>query len=142
MADLPINPRLSIPEREIAFATSTSSGPGGQHVNRVETRVTLLFDLEASESLSAEQRERIRERLATRINKAGVLRVTSQKHRSQAANREAATERFAALLADALEEEPSRKPTRPSRAAKRRRLRKKRRRGEIKRLRKPPKVGE
>jgi len=142
MADLPINPRLSIPEREITFATSTSSGPGGQHVNRVETRVTLLFDLEASESLNAEQRERIRERLATRINKAGVLRVSSQKHRSQAANREAAAERFAALLADALEEEPPRKPTRPSRAAKRRRLRKKRRRGEIKRLRKPPKVEE
>lgn len=136
--DITVNPRLTIPEREVSFETSTSSGPGGQNVNKVETRVTLLFDLAASESLEPEHKQKIRNRLATRINKAGVLRVVSQKHRSQSANRQAATERFAALLAEALEETPRRKKTRPSRAARRRRLKKKRRRSEIKKLRKPP----
>lgn len=136
--DITVNPQLTIPEREVSFETSTSSGPGGQHVNRTETRVTLLFDLAASESLDPEQEEKIRDRLATRINKAGVLRVVSQKHRSQSANRQAATERFAALLADALEEAPRRKKTKPTRAARRRRLKQKRRRSEIKKLRKPP----
>jgi ribosome-associated protein len=136
--DIEVNPQLTLPEREISFETSTSSGPGGQNVNKVETRVTLLFDLGASDSLAPEQKERIRERLATRINKAGVLRVVSQKHRSQSANRQVATERFAALLAEALEETPPRKTTRPSRTARRRRLQNKRRRSEIKKLRKPP----
>jgi len=136
--EIPVNPQLTIPEREVSFETSTSSGPGGQNVNKVETRVTLLFDLEASDSLDPEQKETIRDRLATRINKAGVLRVVSQKHRSQSANRQAATERFAALLAEALEQTPPRKKTKPSRTARRRRLRNKRRRSEIKKLRRPP----
>lgn len=140
--DIAVNPRLAIAEREVSFETSTSSGPGGQNVNKVETRVTLLFDLEASDSLDPEQKETIRDRLATRINKAGVLRVVSQKHRSQSANRQAATERFAALLAEALEPTPPRKTTKPSRAARRRRLRNKRRRGEIKKLRQPPRREE
>lgn len=140
--DIAVNPRLAIPEREVSFETSTSSGPGGQNVNKVETRVTLLFDLAASESLDPEQKETIRDRLATRINKAGVLRVVSQKHRSQSANRQAATERFAALLAEALEQTPPRKKTKPSRTARRRRLRNKRRRSEIKKLRQPPRREE
>lgn len=140
--DIAVNPRLAIAEREVSFETSTSSGPGGQNVNKVETRVTLLFDLEASDSLDPEQKETIRYRLATRINKAGVLRVVSQKHRSQSANRQAATERFAALLAEALEPTPPRKTTKPSRSARRRRLRHKRRRGEIKKLRQPPRREE
>ena len=138
MAEIIVNAQLAIPEQEISFETSTSSGPGGQNVNRVETRVTLLFDVEASESLDPAQKERIRERLATRINKAGVLRVVSQKHRSQSANRQETEERFARLVAEALEEKEPRKRTRPPRAAKRRRLQKKRRRSEVKRLRKPP----
>lgn len=142
MADLSVNAQLAIPEHEIYFETSTSSGPGGQNVNRVETRVTLLFDVEASESLDSEQKARIRERLATRINKAGVLRVVSQKHRTQSANKQETEERFARLLAEALEEEESRKKTRPTRAAKRRRLKKKRQRSEVKRLRKPPRRDE
>lgn len=133
---------LEIPEREIEFRTSTSSGPGGQNVNRVETRVTLLFDVGASETLDEEQKEKVRDHLATRINKAGVLRVTSQRHRTQSANRKAAEAKFADLIAQALEEEKKRKRTRPTKASKRRRLKKKRRRGEIKRLRKPPKRGD
>lgn len=126
---------LTIPESELVFETSTSSGPGGQNVNRVETRVTLRFDLEASPSLTGEQKERIREELATRITKAGVLRVVSQAHRTQAANRKEAVERFRTLLERALTPEPERKPTKVPKAAKRRRLRNKRHRSEIKKKR-------
>lgn len=133
-----ILPTLVIPETELSFATSRSSGPGGQNVNKVESRVTLLFDVEASPSLTAEHKARLRERLAGRINKQGVLRVVAQRHRTQAANREAAVERFAELLRQALAEEAPRRPTRPSASAKRRRAEAKRRRGEVKRARRAP----
>ena len=121
-----------IPRREIAFATSRSSGPGGQKVNKVETRVTLLFDLEASESLTPEQKETIGRRLASRISQEGVLRVTSQRHRTQARNRRAAEERFVELLAGALRPAPVRRPTRPTEASRRRRLDAKRQRSQRK----------
>lgn len=137
-----ITPELVLPDTEVSFATSRSSGPGGQNVNKVESRVTLLFDLEGSPSLTEEQRALLRSRLAGRVNKAGVLRVVAQKHRTQAANREEALERFARLLAEALEREPPRKPTRVPRRARRRRLEAKRRRGEVKRQRRPPEPPE
>ena len=133
-----IDDRLEIPDDELSFAASRSGGPGGQNVNKVETRMTLLWDLDGSPSLAAlgdEERERLRQRLATRLTKAGVLRVTSQRHRTQAANREAALERFAELLREALRPEVPRKPTRVPRAAKRRRLEQKRRHSERKRQR-------
>jgi ribosome-associated protein len=133
-----ITPALAIPDHEVTFATSRSSGPGGQNVNKVETRVTLLFDLEASPSLSGEQKDRLRERLRGRIGKAGVLRVVAQKHRTQAANREAALARFAELLREALAEEAPRRPTKKPAAARRRRVESKRRRGEVKRARRAP----
>lgn len=134
-AEIPIRDGLTIPESELVFETSTSSGPGGQNVNKVETRVTLRFDLEASQSLTDEQRETIREELATRVTKAGVLRVVCQAHRTQAANRKEAVERFQTLLDRALTPEAERKPTRVPKAAKRRRLRNKRHRSEIKKKR-------
>lgn len=136
-----IDDKIEIDEGELEFVTSRSSGPGGQNVNKLETRVTLRFDVEASPALDDEARARIRERLATRINKDGVLQVSSQRHRTQAQNRDAARERFAELLRDALSDDPPRRPTRMPRAVKKRRLENKRRRGEIKRRRsriKPP----
>jgi ribosome-associated protein len=135
---IPITEDLAIPDEEVAFTTSRSGGPGGQNVNKLETRVTLRFDLTASPSLSAEQKDRLRQRLATRITRDGIFHVTAQRHRTQAANREAAVERFAELLRENLREEAPRKKTRPSRAAKARRLEQKRRHSQRKRERAAP----
>jgi ribosome-associated protein len=132
---IPITDELAIPDEEVSFATSRSGGPGGQNVNKLETRVTVRFDVAGSPSLGEEQRRRILERLATRITRTGVFHVTSQKHRTQAENRSAAVARFAELLAEALREEIPRKPTRVSKAAKRRRVDEKRRHSQRKRER-------
>lgn len=142
MAAVEIDDGPAIPEAELSFATGPSSGPGGQNVNKVESRVTVAFDVTASPSLSDDQRRRIAERLASRLTKAGVLRVTSQRHRTQAANRKAAVERFAELLADALSEDPERRPTKVPKAARRRRLEAKRRRSRVKHERRSPALSE
>lgn len=133
-----INPELAVPDSELEIRTSRSGGPGGQNVNKLETRVTVRFDVLGSPSLSEEQRELIRDRLGTRISRAGVLQVSSQRHRTQAANREAAVARLAELLAAALTPEAERRPTRVPKAAKRRRLEDKRRRSQLKRERQAP----
>ena len=125
---------FAISEEELTFATSRSGGPGGQNVNKLETRVTVRFDL-ASPSLDDARRARIRERLATRVSRAGVLAVTSQRHRTQAANRDAAVARLVELLREALAEREPRRPTRPGRAARARRLHAKRLRSRRKRER-------
>lgn len=142
MAAVEIEGGPAIPEEELVFTTGPSSGPGGQHVNRAHTRATLSFDVAGSPSLSEEQRQRIAERLGSRLTRRGLLRVTSQRHRSQAANRKAALERFTELLADALSEDPERRPTRVPRAARRRRLDAKRRQSLIKRERRSPALPE
>jgi len=123
---------LEIPEHELEFAVSRSGGPGGQNVNKVSTRVTLRFNVDSSESLNGDQRRRIHSRLATRINKEGILQVTSQRTRSQELNRADVLERFAELLREALHKEPTRIPTRVSRAAKIKRVEEKKKRTEIK----------
>jgi len=135
---LEITADLALPEEELAFQASRSGGPGGQNVNKVATRVTLLFDVDGSPTLTEAQRARLRERLATRISNAGVLQVTSQRHRSQARNREEAVVRFVELLRWALAERPERRPARPPRAARERRLAGKKRRAKVKRERARP----
>jgi ribosome-associated protein len=135
---LVINDRLSIDESELDWEFARSSGPGGQNVNKVETKVTLRFDVDASRSLRNDQKNRITERLATRITRDGVLRVTSQRHRTREANRHAAIARFIELIDDALTERTARKPTKVSRAAKKRRLENKKRRSQKKALRRLP----
>ena len=122
----------SIAEDELAFKTSRSGGPGGQNVNKLNTRVTLLFDVVDSPSLSPEQKQQIMARLSTRIDRQGVLRIVSQKHRSQEANRRAAVERLQQLLRDALKPVPLRRKTGPPAAARERRLQDKKRRGALK----------
>ena len=121
-----------LPLREIVLRTSRSSGPGGQHAQKSETRVEAVFDVEASDALSPAQKRRV-------VAKAGpVLRAVAQDERSQWRNRELAVERLVASLREALRVERRRVPTKPSAAAKERRLEEKRRRGERKRLRRPP----
>lgn len=133
-----INSRVTIPEEEITFTFARSGGPGGQKVNKASTRATLLFDVDESPSLTCAQRERIREHLATRISKGGILRVVSQKHRTQTANRRAALERFAELLRAALKPRRRRKPTAVPEAVKEKRLKDKRHRSRLKRERTRP----
>ena len=127
-----IRPGLAIPLEEVEFVTDRASGPGGQHVNKSSTRVTLLFDVEASTALSPFQKQRVLQRLATRISKDGLLRVTAQMERSQSRNKTLAIERFAELVRGALTVEKSRRPTKPTRSSQRRRVDAKKRRGKTK----------
>ena len=133
-----ITDRLAIADEELTFTTARSGGPGGQHVNKVNSRVTLWFDVMASPSLSDEQKQRLASRLATRINRDGVMRVVSQRHRSQSANRNAAVERFAELVREALATAPPRRKTSVSQAAKTRRLETKKQRSQLKQQRAKP----
>ncbi len=127
-----INDTVSVDEAEITFAYVRSPGPGGQNVNKVATSVTLRFDLTNSTSLTAIQRNRILRKLATRINKEGVLRVVSRRHRTQAANRREALARFVELLAGALRQPRPRRKTKPTRGSIERRLAEKARRSKQK----------
>ena len=129
---LEITRSLHIPESELHMECTRGTGPGGQNVNKLETCVTLCFDVEHSPSLSDAQRTRIRKALATRITTAGIVRVTSRRHRTQLANRRAVVERFVELVRDALTPKKTRKPTRATRASKERRLKSKRQRGDVK----------
>jgi ribosome-associated protein len=130
---LTINAHVRIPYSELSFETTRSSGAGGQHVNKNETAVALLFDLANSPSLNDAERARAQAKLANRLNNAGVLRIESQDSRSQLKNREEVTRRFAQLLRDALLVPKRRIKTKPTRASIERRLDAKKRRGAAKR---------
>ncbi len=126
---------VSIPKRELRFVYGTSTGPGGQHVNKVATKATLLFDVLNSEVLSAKQKKLVLLKLATRINKVGILRVSSSKHRSQRANKEVVLDRFADVLREAIKPVPRRKKSNVPHSSKKKRLSSKKKRAETKRLR-------
>jgi ribosome-associated protein len=127
-----VHNRLAIPLEEIDFRYSRSSGPGGQHAQKTETRVEAVFDVEASETLSEAQKRRLR-------RKAGpVVRAIAQDERSRLRNRELALERLATSIRTGLRVERKRRPTKPTAAARERRLEGKKRRARTKRLRQPP----
>ena len=132
--ELILSDEVAIPLAEIDLRTSRSSGPGGQHANVTESRVEAVFDVRASRALTAEQRERVASALGERVT------AVAQDARSQSRNRELALERLRDRLARALAPPAERRPTRPSRAAKERRLEDKRRSAERKRRRRPPPV--
>jgi ribosome-associated protein len=123
---------VAIPVSEIELRFSRSSGPGGQHAQKTETRVEATFDVEASTALTPVQKDRV-------VHRAGpVLRAVAQDERSQARNRELAVERLVAALREALKVERQRRATKPTSASRERRLEEKRRRGQVKQLRRPP----
>jgi ribosome-associated protein len=130
--ELRVSPTCRIPLAELEWRFSTSSGPGGQHVNTANTRAEVRFDVIASPSLGPRQRARLLEKLGP------VVRVVASDERSQTRNRQLALERLRDRLAEALHVERPRTPTRPSRSARERRMGAKRRRGEIKRGRGRP----
>lgn len=128
---------MVIPDGELRWRFSRSSGPGGQSVNTADSRVELSFDVAGTTALGPVQQARALERLAGRLVD-GVLTVAASDERSQLRNREAARERLASILAEAVAPPPpSRRPTRPTRSAVERRLAEKRRRAQTKRLRRP-----
>jgi ribosome-associated protein len=135
MSDVRIGRSLTIPEEEIRFTFSTSSGPGGQHANKAATRVTLEWNVDRSRSLGPRQRARIRAALAHRIDSSGTLRLSSDRYRSQTRNRDDVIERLRRVVSEALRPVKRRVATKPTRAATERRLEAKRRRGELKRQR-------
>lgn len=123
---------------ELVFIASRSSGPGGQNVNKVNSKVTLKFDVTHSLVLSLEERKVILEKLASRITKEGILFITSQDSRSQAQNKDAALAKFDELLIKAFAIPKVRKPSKPSKAAKRKRVDMKKRHSEKKQWRQKP----
>lgn len=132
----------SVPERELRFRASRAGGPGGQHVNRVSTRVEVMWNVLESPSLSPRQRELLLQKLGSRIDGKGELRVTSGQTRSQLQNKLAAIERMNVLVQRALYEPPPRKRTHPPRASKERRLEQKRHRSRTKQDRRPPTIDD
>jgi len=131
---LHVRPGLSIPLEEVEVRASRSSGPGGQHANVTASRIDASFDVAASSTLTADQKRRVMARCGP------VVRAVAQDTRSQRRNRELALERLAGRIATALAVKRARKPTRPSRGAKERRLQQKRHRGETKRMRGRPEL--
>nr|WP_281761123.1 MULTISPECIES: alternative ribosome rescue aminoacyl-tRNA hydrolase ArfB [Pseudodesulfovibrio] len=135
---LRITDKIIIPYEEIRFITSRSSGPGGQHVNTTDTRVTLLFNVDKSSSLTQLQKVAVKGKLRRRVDKRGVLRVTSQKFRSQKSNKDSAIERFIELMQWAVKPVIPRRKTAVPKSSKRRRMERKQQTSQRKKQRKMP----
>jgi ribosome-associated protein len=129
---LAVNSRVAIPAHELEIRATRSGGPGGQHVNTSSTRVEVMWGALESPVLNDGDREQLRQRLGSRLDSTGTLRVVAADTRSQAQNRELALHRLAKLVRDALVIPKKRRPTKPSRASKRARVDDKKRRGAIK----------
>ncbi len=142
MEDLRVSRGLLIPAAELRESASRSSGPGGQHVNKSSTRVTLRWNIETSRTLSDRQRARLLSRLAHRLTRDGELVLHAGRARSRARNRERARERLAELVSNGLATPRKRLATRPSASARTRRLQQKKRRSAIKSRRRPPGVDD
>ena len=132
---LEVDDRVAIPRSELEYRASRAGGAGGQHVNTSSTRIELLWNVARTSALDDERRARVSERLATRIDGDGWLRVVSSARRSQQQNRDAAEGRLVELVRGALVVQKRRRPTRPTRASKEERMREKRKRSETKRMR-------
>jgi ribosome-associated protein len=134
-----INQDLSIPDAEVRFSAARSGGPGGQHVNKVNSRVILEFDVMHTSVLSLYQKRKIFEMVGHRMNQQGILRLQAQRHRTQSANRADLLERFIEILRDALRPVKSRVATRVPRSVREKRLEEKKLRTQVKRVRQTPK---
>jgi ribosome-associated protein len=126
---------IEIPDEELVFKFSRSGGPGGQNVNKVNTRVTVFFDVAGCKKYSDEQKKLILRRLATRADKDGVVRVACQRYRTQKANREGAVERLRELVGEALKKKRVRRKTKVPDYAREKRLAEKKRRSRFKKQR-------
>lgn len=133
-----VNRNLTIPNDELNFTFLPSGGPGGQHANRSSTKAVVTWDVDASRVLGPRQRQRIQTALRSRIDSSGILRLSSDRHRSQLRNREDVTQRLADLVARALRPVKHRTATAPTRSSRERRIKEKRHRGEIKKGRRRP----
>jgi ribosome-associated protein len=130
-----INARIAIDEREIGESFVRASGPGGQNVNKLSTAVQLRFDVRGSPSLPGDVKTRLERLAGTRLTRHGVLVITAQRHRTQARNRQDALDRLVDLIRRAATPPLPRRSTKPTRAARERRIEGKKHRGGIKRLR-------
>lgn len=126
---------VEIPEDELRERSSLSGGPGGQHANKTSSRVTIWWSPGSSRALNDQQRERLLQKLGSRLTRDGELQLHVETHRSQRANREEARERLASVVCEALVRPKKRRPTRPTKGSVKRRLDGKRRRGDVKRNR-------
>jgi ribosome-associated protein len=128
---------FTLPESELLIRATRAGGPGGQHVNKTSTRVEVVWDVKASPSLDDRQRAVLLDRLASRLDRRGRIRVVEAGSRSQTRNRDVAVARLRRLVGDALRPRKRRVPTKPTAASRERRLAEKRRRGETKQDRRP-----
>lgn len=135
---LVITSNLSIPEHELQFRASRSSGPGGQHVNKVNTRMTLHFDIRNSPSLTVVQKSRVSQKLKTRVNKDGIFYLYAHRSRSQAMNRADLLDKFCRLLREALTPQRARGETQVPERSREQRVDQKKRRGQLKQRRMRP----